>query len=180
MLTIHGDEFKNHILGAELRDRIVHDTPFSLYYFGVIFRYYLPWSFFFIAALAVKIGPTLATLTSLSSTKSYFLLLSEKLKVWHGYITQKDNQSFLFSVIWVMWPLILFTLFRIEHSRYMLPVSTPPNAIVYGSGRIPIMKMVIARIWLDILSVFLLTVFVYTLGHLAFDVLSGFPDWAAL
>jgi len=125
MLTIHGDEFKNHILGAELRDRIVHDTPFSLYYFGVIFRYYLPWSFFFIAALAVKIGPTLATPTSLSSTKSYFLLLSEKLKVWHGYITQKDNQSFLFSVIWVMWPLILFTLFRIEHSRYMLPVSAP-------------------------------------------------------
>ncbi|SUZ70731.1 uncharacterized protein METZ01_LOCUS23585 [marine metagenome] len=63
---------------------------------------------------------------------------------------------------------------------FMLPVSTPPNAIVYGSGRIPIMKMVIAGIWLDILSVFLLTVFVYTLGHLAFDVLSGFPDWAAL
>ena len=125
MLTIHGDEFKNHILGAELRDRIVHDTPFSLYYFGVIFRYYLPWSFFFIAALAVKIGPTLATPTSLSSTKSCFLLLSEKLKVWHGYITQKDNQSFLFSIIWVMWPLILFTLFRIEHSRYMLPVSAP-------------------------------------------------------
>ena len=125
MLTIHGDEFKNHILGAELRDRIVHDTPFSLYYFGVIFRYYLPWSFFFIAALAVKIGPTSATPPSLSSTKSSFLLFSEKLKVWHGYITQKDNQPFLFSVIWVMWPLILFTLFRIEHSRYMLPVSAP-------------------------------------------------------
>ena len=60
------------------------------------------------------------------------------------------------------------------------PVSTPPNAIVYGSGRIPIMKMVIAGIWMDILSVILLTVFVYTLGHLAFDVLSGIPDWAAL
>tara|TARA_B100000029_G_scaffold187566_1_gene185029 strand:- start:287 stop:1150 length:864 start_codon:yes stop_codon:yes gene_type:complete len=61
---------------------------------------------------------------------------------------------------------------------FMLPVSTPPNAIVYGSGRIPIMKMVIAGIWLDILSVFLLTFFVYTLGHLTFDVLGGFPDWA--
>tara|TARA_B100001245_G_scaffold98043_1_gene71167 strand:- start:1214 stop:2911 length:1698 start_codon:yes stop_codon:yes gene_type:complete len=63
---------------------------------------------------------------------------------------------------------------------FMLPVSTPPNAIVYGSGRIPIMKMVIAGIWMDILSVILLTVFVYTLGHLAFDVLSGIPDWATL
>lgn len=61
---------------------------------------------------------------------------------------------------------------------FMLPVSTPPNAIVYGSGRIPIMKMVIAGIWLDILSVVLLTVFVYTLGHLAFGVLDGYPAWA--
>ena len=42
------------------------------------------------------------------------------------------------------------------------------------------MKMVIAGIWMDILSVILLTVFVYTLGHVAFDVLSGIPDWATL
>lgn len=61
---------------------------------------------------------------------------------------------------------------------FMLPVSTPPNAIVYGSGRIPIMKMVIAGVWLDILSVFLLTIFVYTLGDLTFGVLGGLPDWA--
>lgn len=61
---------------------------------------------------------------------------------------------------------------------FMLPVSTPPNAIIYGSGRVPIMKMVIAGIWLDLLSVFLLTLFVYTLGHWTFDVLSGFPAWA--
>jgi sodium-dependent dicarboxylate transporter 2/3/5 len=62
---------------------------------------------------------------------------------------------------------------------FMLPVSTPPNAIVYGSGRVPIMKMVVAGIWLDIISVFLLTLFVYTLGHLTFGVLGPFPAWAA-
>jgi sodium-dependent dicarboxylate transporter 2/3/5 len=61
---------------------------------------------------------------------------------------------------------------------FMLPVSTPPNAIVYGSGRIPIMKMVVAGIWLDVLSVVLLTGFVYTLGHMTFGVLDGFPMWA--
>ncbi len=61
---------------------------------------------------------------------------------------------------------------------FMLPVSTPPNAIVYGSGRVPIMKMVVGGIWLDILSIVLLTGFVYTLGHLAFGVLGPFPDWA--
>ncbi|NQV69514.1 MAG: anion permease [Pseudohongiella sp.] len=61
---------------------------------------------------------------------------------------------------------------------FMLPVSTPPNAIVYGSGRVPIMKMVIAGFWLNLLSVLLLTLFVYTLGHLTFGVLGPFPAWA--
>ena len=40
------------------------------------------------------------------------------------------------------------------------------------------MKMVVAGIWLDILSVFLITIFVYTVGHLTFGVLGTFPDWA--
>ncbi|HIL26312.1 MAG TPA: glycosyltransferase family 39 protein [Nitrospinaceae bacterium] len=125
MLVIHGDEFKNHILGAELHDRMIHDTPFSLYYFGVIIRYYLPWSFFFVAALIVRFLPALNQTISSPSIKSYFSFLPEKLKVWYGDITHKDNQAFLFSIIWLLFPLILFTLFRIEHSRYMLPVSAP-------------------------------------------------------
>ncbi len=125
MLVIHGDEFKNHILGAELQDRMIHDTPFSLYYFGVIIRYYLPWSFFFMAALAVRFRPTITQPISSPSIKSYFLFLSEKLKVWYGNITHKNNQAFLFSIIWLVFPLILFTLLRIEHSRYMLPASAP-------------------------------------------------------
>ena len=62
---------------------------------------------------------------------------------------------------------------------FMLPVSTPPNAIVYGSGRVPIMKMVTAGVCLDILSVIILTVFVYTLGHFTFGVLGEFPAWAS-
>lgn len=61
---------------------------------------------------------------------------------------------------------------------FMLPVSTPPNAIIYGSGRVPIVKMVVAGIWLDLLSVLLLTVFVYTAGHFTFGVLGDLPAWA--
>lgn len=61
---------------------------------------------------------------------------------------------------------------------FMLPVSTPPNAIVYGSGRVPIMKMVLAGVWLDVLSIGLVTGFVYTLGHLVFGVLGEIPVWA--
>ncbi len=61
---------------------------------------------------------------------------------------------------------------------FMLPVSTPPNAIIYGSGRVPIVKMVVAGIWLDLLSVLLLTAFVYTAGHFTFGVLGDLPAWA--
>ena len=37
----------------------------------------------------------------------------------------------------------------------MLPVSTPPNAIVYGSGMIPITKVVRSGIVFDIIGVVL-------------------------
>ncbi len=39
---------------------------------------------------------------------------------------------------------------------FMLPVSTPPNAIVYGSGMIPITKMIRAGIFFDIAGAILL------------------------
>lgn len=36
---------------------------------------------------------------------------------------------------------------------YMLPISTPPNAIVYGTGRVPITDMIRCGLLLDLLSV---------------------------
>ncbi|MBI3814856.1 MAG: DASS family sodium-coupled anion symporter [Nitrospinae bacterium] len=39
---------------------------------------------------------------------------------------------------------------------FMLPVSTPSNAIVYGSGRVPITSMIRAGIILDIISFFVI------------------------
>ena len=39
---------------------------------------------------------------------------------------------------------------------FMLPVSTPPNAIVYGSGLIPLPRMITAGILFDIIGFFLI------------------------
>jgi sodium-dependent dicarboxylate transporter 2/3/5 len=39
---------------------------------------------------------------------------------------------------------------------FMLPVSTPPNAIVYGSGLIPIPKMMRAGVVFDVLGLFII------------------------
>jgi len=48
---------------------------------------------------------------------------------------------------------------------FMMPVATPPNAIVYGSGRVPIGAMVKAGIVLNIVSIILVSATVLLLGH---------------
>jgi len=44
---------------------------------------------------------------------------------------------------------------------FMLPVATPPNAVVFGSGYLKISDMVKAGIWMNVLSIILLSCFVY-------------------
>jgi len=46
---------------------------------------------------------------------------------------------------------------------FMLPVATPPNAVVFGSGHLTIPQMIRAGIWLNLLSVVLITALAYTL-----------------
>jgi sodium-dependent dicarboxylate transporter 2/3/5 len=62
---------------------------------------------------------------------------------------------------------------------FMLPVATPPNAIVYGSGYISIPQMSRAGIWMNVTSIVLITVLAYTLLLTAFGVDIGVvPAWA--
>ncbi|MDJ0927327.1 MAG: DASS family sodium-coupled anion symporter [Gammaproteobacteria bacterium] len=47
---------------------------------------------------------------------------------------------------------------------FMLPVATPPNAIVFGSGQVGIPEMTRAGLWLNITGIILITVLVYSLA----------------
>jgi sodium-dependent dicarboxylate transporter 2/3/5 len=61
---------------------------------------------------------------------------------------------------------------------FVLPVSTPPNAIVYGSGRVPITKMIQAGLIMEVVALVMITILVFTLGSVVFDLGGPFPEWA--
>ncbi len=47
---------------------------------------------------------------------------------------------------------------------FMLPVATPPNAIVFGSQQIRIGQMIRAGVWLNVIGAVLIVLLIYTLG----------------
>lgn len=55
-------------------------------------------------------------------------------------------------------------------SAYMLPVATPSNAVAFGSGEVSIKQMVRAGVWLNVISLGLVMLVVYTLVPLVFGV----------
>ena len=60
---------------------------------------------------------------------------------------------------------------------FMLPVATPPNAVVFGSGYLRIADMVRAGIWMNLISILLLTLFVYFVLPLVWGFSIGeFPE----
>ncbi len=63
---------------------------------------------------------------------------------------------------------------------FMLPVATPPNAIVFGSRHLTIPRMVKVGLLLNLLGVLLITLAILYLMPLVWGIdLSRVPDWAA-
>ncbi|MEZ6096287.1 MAG: SLC13 family permease [Pirellulaceae bacterium] len=55
---------------------------------------------------------------------------------------------------------------------FMLPVATPPNAIVYGSGHISIRQMAQCGFWLNLIAIMLVTLMAMHLAPLVFGIKS--------
>lgn len=61
---------------------------------------------------------------------------------------------------------------------FMLPVATPPNAIIFGTNRLSVMDMARTGFVLNILGAIVITLGVYFLGSLIFDMdINHFPVW---
>ena len=64
---------------------------------------------------------------------------------------------------------------------FMLPVATPPNAIIFGTNRIKIKDMVKTGILLNIIGIIIATLVMYFWGTVVFEIdVTVFPDWAVV
>ncbi|MBI3134912.1 MAG: SLC13/DASS family transporter [Bacteroidetes bacterium] len=62
---------------------------------------------------------------------------------------------------------------------FMLPIATPPNAIVFATKRIKMGQMMRTGFALNLISVVIITLFMYYFGTLVFGIeMDVFPDWA--
>ncbi len=62
---------------------------------------------------------------------------------------------------------------------FMLPVATPPNAIIFGTNKIKIRDLARTGLLLNLIGVILVTITVYFLGPYVFNIdLTEFPVWA--
>ncbi len=77
-------------------------------------------------------------------------------------------------------PLLLMVPATLSAScAFMLPVATPPNAIAFGSGELPMRDMVRTGILLNLIGILLVTAAIYLLGIGALGIdLATMPEWA--
>lgn len=78
-------------------------------------------------------------------------------------------------------PLLLMIPATIAASMgFMMPMGTTPNMIAYGTEKITVRDMMRGGFYLNLLAVFLTTIYILTLALPIFGIKAGiFPDWAA-
>ncbi len=83
------------------------------------------------------------------------------------------------AVVTGMNPLMLMVPATLSAScAFMMPVATPPNAIVFGSDRLSVGEMARAGIILNLVGALVIATLTLTLGAMVFDIQSGtMPDW---
>lgn len=64
---------------------------------------------------------------------------------------------------------------------FMLPVATPPNAIIFGTRRLTVIEMAKAGFVLNLIGIIVVTIATYYFGTYIFDITAGvFPEWGQI
>jgi solute carrier family 13 (sodium-dependent dicarboxylate transporter), member 2/3/5 len=132
-------------------------------YIGQLVMGFDAWPTVLLLALAVVVILLLTEMTSNTATAAAFLPILAAAAIGVG------ENPLLFAI-----PAALAA-----SCAFMLPVATPPNAIVYGSGLLTIPMMARAGAWLNLCFIGLVMLAAYSLALLVFGVQPGaVPDWA--
>lgn len=121
------------------------------------------------SGLALWIGSQMTLLDGISLLLLVFVLITSV-----NFLTEITSNlattAMLLPILYPMaevinvHPFVLMVAATVAAScAFMLPVATPPNAVVFGSGYLRIPDMMKTGIWMNILSIILLTLFVYFL-----------------
>jgi len=82
------------------------------------------------------------------------------------------------SIAMGMNPMLLMLTATLSASMaFIIPVATPPNTIIFASGRIKIYEMAKSGIALNMIGIIVVSIIVYFLGTMIFD-LATMPSWA--
>ncbi len=135
------------------------------------------------SGLAVWIGNQMTTFAGLS-TIILILLLITAINFLTEITSNTATTAMLLPVLAPMavivdvHPFMLMVGAAVAAScAFMLPVATPPNAVVFGSGYLRIPDMVSKGFVMNILSIIVLTLFVYFLLPMLWDLtVEGFPE----
>ncbi len=75
--------------------------------------------------------------------------------------------------------LLMITMTFASSFAFILPIATPPNAIVFGSGEIRIKEMVLPGVILSLIGIILLIFLMFHWGIKVFQIdINSFPEWA--
>lgn len=110
------------------------------------------WPLFFIVLLVAAIVVFLTEITSNTATAAIFLPLAASFAV-----------SVTVNPFMLMVPVALAA-----SCAFMMPVATPPNAIIFGSGAITVPQMARAGLLLNLAAIFLILLVAYALVPLVF------------
>ncbi len=127
------------------------------------------------SGLALWIGSQMTLLDGVSLLLLVFILISSV-----NFLTEiTSNLATTAMLLPILYPMAITVnihpfIFMVSATvaascAFMLPVATPPNAVVFGSGYLRIPDMLRVGIWMNLISIIILTLFVYFLLPFLWD-----------
>ena len=118
--------------------------------------------------------PSLVMVTSISTLMTFLTELTSNTATTQIVLPLLGSLAVALQVN----PLILMIPATLSAScAFMLPVATPPNAIIFGTGEVKMTDLMRSGIVMNLVGIVLIVALVFVFGLALFGIGSGCPDW---